>query len=121
MSYNEENRRVRFSFVDFGVGIFENLEGKTANSSFHNWRVKMKKLFSFETNSQLLEHILDGTLHKTVTGKPYRGKGLPGIANASRGNHFDNLYIISNDVFCNYDNIESVSYTHLTLPTICSV
>jgi len=57
----------------------------------------------FNNNADLLKLILDGTLHRSVTGKDYRGKGLPGIAGALRRNQISNLHIITNDVYCQPD------------------
>ena len=47
---------------------------------------------------------MDGTLHKTATGKPYHGKGLPGINKARERNQISNLNIITNSVHANLDN-----------------
>jgi hypothetical protein len=47
---------------------------------------------------------MDGKLHLTVTGKPYRGKGLPGIADVLRKNQLSNLNVITNDVIANIEN-----------------
>jgi hypothetical protein len=51
----------------------------------------------------LLKYILDGTLHKTATGKPYHGKGLPGIFKALTRNQLSNLNVITNNVHAKVD------------------
>jgi hypothetical protein len=100
VNHNKENKNVAFSFVDFGVGIFTNLQNKTSQSKFHNWAEKMLSRFEYSDNAQLLKLILEGELHQTVTGKYYRGKGLPGIAEVMIRNQISNLHIITNNVFC---------------------
>jgi len=97
----KEDKKVCFSFVDFGVGVFTNLESKNENSKFYKWAEKLSQLFRFNNNADVLKLILDGVLHKTVTEKHYRGKGLPGIAEAMRRNQLSNLHLITNDVYCN--------------------
>lgn len=93
-------KKVSFSFVDFGVGVFTNLENKPEKSKFFGWPNKLLAVFKYTDNASLLKLILDGELHKTVTGKHYRGKGLPGIAEVMRRNQISNLHIITNNVFC---------------------
>ncbi len=100
----ESEHKVTFSFVDFGVGIFTNLENKKHGSKFFRWKEKIGTQIKYGGNAELLRLILEGKLHKTVTGKPYRGKGLPGIAEAARRNQISHLHIITNDVYCDYEN-----------------
>jgi len=99
--YDNKENKAAFCFVDFGVGVFESLEHKPAGSKFFGWFDKLKSFFTFSNNAELLKLILDGDLHKTVTGKPYRGKGLPGIKEALQRNQVSNLYIITNNVWAN--------------------
>ncbi|MBS1526710.1 MAG: hypothetical protein JST19_13720 [Bacteroidetes bacterium] len=87
------------SFIDYGVGIFESLNGKKPGSKWFNWKQILADLFNPATNADVLQLILNGELHKTVTGKNYRGKGLPGIKEAMDRNLISNLHIITNDVF----------------------
>lgn len=95
-----------FSFIDFGVGIFESLyNSKGVDSKWHNWRKGMMKLFNFDDDhTELLKLILNGTMHRTVTGKSYRGKGLPGIFGAYKRKDISKLHIISNDVYADVEN-----------------
>lgn len=99
----ENENRVCFSFIDFGVGVFESLEKKNQESKFFGWRSKLSKAFRFESNSDILRLILDGELHQTVTGKPYRGKGIPGIRDALKRNQISKLHIITNDTSANVE------------------
>ena len=99
-----EERKVAFSFVDFGIGIFASLNNKTSKSKFFNWAEKLKKAFTFRDNADLLKLILDGELHKTVTNKHFRGKGLPGLQTLMKRNQISNLYIVTNDVKADVKN-----------------
>lgn len=110
---DKKSKTVSFSFVDFGVGIFTNLQNKTEKSKFFRWQEKMSLRFKYGSNADLLKLIVDGDLHQTVTEKSYRGKGLPGVAEAMRRNQISNLHIITNDVFsCPSSNL----YRKLDMP-----
>lgn len=98
-NYIAEHNKVAFSFVDYGVGVFNSLNNKTKKSKFHGWTSKMTDKFKYGSNADLLKLIMEGELHRTVTGKHWRGKGLPGIFEAFKRNQISNLYIITNDVF----------------------
>ncbi len=104
--HNKEDKTVTFSFVDFGVGIFTNLNNKPESSKFHNWLKKLTGHFTFKNNAELLKLILEGKLHLTVTGKHFRGKGLPGIAEVQKRNQISNLHIVTNDVRYNVSQDE---------------
>ena len=95
---------VSFSFIDFGVGVFESLSNKKNESKWFDWQNKLEKVFSFKNNTDILKLILNGNMHKSVTGKPYRGKGLPGIYSSFKRNQMSNLHIITNDVHANLEN-----------------
>ena len=104
VKHNEDDKKVGFSFIDFGVGIFESLANKKEDNKFYNAISKVKIAFSFTTNAELLKLLLHGDVHRTVTGKYYRGKGLPGIFEACKNNKISNLIIISNDAIADYSN-----------------
>lgn len=93
-----------FSFIDYGMGIFNSLSTKTEKDKFYGWITKVIPFFNPEDHNVLLEAMLQGRFHKTVTGKYYRGKGLPGIYNQLNKNSISNLIIISNDVYANVKN-----------------
>lgn len=94
-----EEQRVIFNFVDYGVGIFHSLRNKPESSKFFDAFNKLKAIFSFRSDSEVLKLILQGELHKTCTGKSYRGKGLPGVYEANQKKAFSNFHIISNSAF----------------------
>ena len=103
-----EEKKVCFSFIDYGVGVFSSLEGKNKGirTKFKNWKEKLKEKHMYSNNAELMKLILEGTLHKTVTKKHYRGKGLPGIMEVARRNQVSNLHIITNDVHADLSKSE---------------
>lgn len=97
VNHDAERKIVSFAFVDFGIGIFESLKNKPSDSKFFGWIEKVKnKIFNVD-NGKILKMIMSGEFHSTVTGKYYRGKGLPGIAEAFKRNQLSNLLIVSNN------------------------
>lgn len=97
--------KVAFTFVDYGIGIFSSLKGKKKNSKFFGAYERLKQIIGVKaTDAQVLEQILHGELHKTVTEKSYRGKGLPGIYQAMKRNFFSKMYIITNNVRADVEN-----------------
>lgn len=105
-NYNKTENKVCFSFIDFGIGIFESLAKKNTNSPFYNIVNKIKQAFNSKNNCEMLQLLLNGEVHKTATGKYYRGKGLPGVFNETKNNSISNLIIISNDAFANIEQLE---------------
>lgn len=98
----DNEKKVVFSFVDFGKGIFKSLiEGKGRVQRWFSW---YKEILEKHDNAEISEMILKGSMHKTVTGESHRGKGLPGIYESYTMNYFSNLFIISNDVFADVGN-----------------
>jgi len=97
--HDRKSNRVAFSFLDFGVGIFRSLEDKPAVSKWFGWRQLLARIHNPNNNAELLHLILEGELHRTVTGQPFRGKGLPGIREVLRRNQVSNLRIVTNDVY----------------------
>lgn len=104
--HDKANEKVGFAFIDFGVGVFTSLNNKRNGSKFFGILDKLKEKVKFGNNAQLLRLIMDGTLHRTATGKQYHGKGLPGINKVKQRNQISNLNIITNDVHANIDKDE---------------
>ena len=73
---------------------------------YHTFYITTKERYKYGNNADLLKLILDGTVHKTATNKPYHGKGLHGINMALNRNHINNLNIITNNVHANIENSE---------------
>lgn len=104
----KSENRVLFTFVDFGVGIFEHLRSKTVADKFFEQVAFWKK--EELSNSDFLRKIFEGELRESSTREYFRGKGLPGVYNAIKCNGISNLALISNNVF--YNSTED-SYTQL--------
>jgi hypothetical protein len=101
VNHDKTNNRVSFSFVDYGVGVFSSLSNKQEGNKFFNSIEKMIERYKYGNNAELLRLILEGDLHKTVTGEHYRGKGLPGIKEALKRNQISNLVVVTNNVYSN--------------------
>lgn len=104
VNHDRENKKVSFIFLDYGIGIFESLKNKPEEGKWEKLRNYISNLLNKEDNSNLLKLLLEGEIHMTVTGKHYRGKGLPGIREAMIRNDISNLSIVSNDVYSNVTN-----------------
>jgi len=102
------NNKVGFAFIDFGVGVFTSLNNKRQGSKFFGVLDKLKEKIKYGDNAELLKLIMDGTLHRTATGKPFHGKGLPGINKVRERNQISNLNIITNNVHGKVDNGEFI-------------
>lgn len=100
-NYDDSINTECFSFVDYGVGVFNSLEHKKPGTKFFGALDSIRRSITEPSNNKVLQLILDGELHKTSTGHYYRGKGLPGIKTAMERNQISNLYIITNDVYAN--------------------
>lgn len=94
-------KRVCFSFIDYGMGIFNSLATKGTNDKFYGWLNKMKQICTPEHHYEVLHKMMTGEFHNTVTGKSYRGKGIPGIYKQIERGAITKLITISNDAFAN--------------------
>lgn len=101
--HDKANKKVSFAFIDFGIGVFTSLRNKRSGSNLFGIIDKLREITKFRNNAELLSLIMDGTLHRTATGKPYHGKGLPGINKVRERNQISNLNIITNDVHATLD------------------
>jgi hypothetical protein len=111
--HHEEGKKVAFTFVDFGIGIFESLEERLKIGKLRRWPSKQYDLFSEVTNPEILRAILERSIHQSITRQYFRGKGLPGIADVLLRNQISNLIIITNNV---YGAIARKRYTELAVP-----
>ena len=94
-------KRIGFSFIDYGMGIFTSLNTKGTNNKFYDWINKIRKFCNPENHYDVLRLMMSGEFHNTVTGHPYRGKGIPGIYNEIAKGAITKLVIISNDAYAN--------------------
>ena len=101
VNHQKSENKVMFAFIDFGIGIFESLNNKPQNNKFYNICAKLKNRITYGNNAELLKLIVQGELHRTVTEKHWRGKGLPGVVEAFERNQISRLHLITNNVFAN--------------------
>lgn len=97
VDYDNSMNKVYFSFIDFGVGVFRSLENKQTDSKFYRVLEKLKNIYHYGDNAELLKLLLNGEVHKTASQDYYRGKGLPGIVKEFHNNSMSNLTIITNE------------------------
>lgn len=109
--HDQNKKVVSFAFVDYGVGIFSNIANKPVGSRVRAWVDSF--LGRGVSHADILKGIFSGEMHRSSTGKSYRGKGLPGIYDACVNNRISSLTLISNDVFFDYS---SKSYFTLPIP-----
>lgn len=94
VSYDNNENKACFSFIDYGVGIIKSIQ-TDPKSKFFKFKEQIRKLLNPQTDAEMLQLLLQGKIHSS-TGKYYRGKGLPGIFDASMNNKISNLVVISN-------------------------
>lgn len=97
-----DDNKVRFSFIDYGVGIFDSLAHKKPGGKFSKVASILTGLVASNKNDELLKNLVEGEIHKIAQISYYRGKGLPGIWNACSDNAVSNLMIISNDALADF-------------------
>ena len=95
----KEQNRVAFSFVDYGVGVFYNLKNKRQGNKFYGILERLYERTVYGNNAEVLKLIFLGELHKTASGKSFRGKGLPGVYEALKHHKLSNFAMITNNVF----------------------
>jgi len=113
VNHRADENTVSFTFVDFGVGVFQSLDNKRAGSKWFEWRTALWTVFRPTDNAEIFRLMLEGQFHRTVTGKYYRGKGLPGIREVMKRNGVSKLRIITNDV---YADVANDQYRLLAVP-----
>ncbi|WP_029285361.1 sensor histidine kinase [Pedobacter sp. R20-19] len=102
LSINIHDEKVTFSFIDYGIGVFESLRLKEESNIFKKWFNMVSSYL--QNNAEILHKILNGEMHQTATNNYFRGNGLPAIMNAYDRNYISSLSIITNDVFVSVEN-----------------
>lgn len=92
ITHEEPNNIVKFSFVDNGKGIIE---------SFTSGSLKAV-LNVFRDSADILDTAFKDGI-ESRTGLSWRGKGLPTIFENYKDGYFNNLVVISNDVYIDFD------------------
>ncbi len=101
VQFDRVRKKAYFSFIDYGVGIIDSLNGDSGGR-FFNIIPKIKELFNPHSNADMLRLLLNGEIHKTSTGKTFRGKGLPCLFKACDENNISNVVVIANDAKVTY-------------------
>lgn len=102
--YDDKARKVSFTFTDSGVGIFESRDPSILQEALR--RLGIKK------NTEMLRKMLRKEI-PSVTGIPYRGRGIPSIFECLARGEIENLIVITNDV---YANVETDKFITLKSP-----
>lgn len=97
--HRKDTNTICFSFIDYGMGIFNSLNSKKLGEKFFGWVEAISAKCNPLNHYEVLEQMLLGNFHRTVTGKYYRGKGLPGIYEQIGKGGISKLVIISNDAY----------------------
>lgn len=113
--HRKETNTICFSFIDYGMGIFNSLNSKKPGEKFFGWVQAISAKCNPFNHYEVLEQMLLGNFHRTVTNKYYRGKGLPGIYEQLGKGGISKLVIISNDA---YADASSSQYYKLQTPLI---
>lgn len=102
MAKDYEKRTVTFGFVDYGLGVFRSLKNKKPDDNLYGALDRLLIRFPWiKSDAETMKLILEGELHRTVTQKRNHGKGLPSLYQCMQRNDFDNLVIITNNVYVN--------------------
>lgn len=105
VEHNKKEKCVAFSFIDFGMGIYNSLENKNSTDPMRKAWNTLKSLNPFaKSQVELIQLILKGELHRSQSGDYYRGKGLAKIYDLCKGNKISSLCIISNKAYINVEN-----------------
>lgn len=104
VEHDRKNKEVIFSFIDFGMGIYESLENKSPDNPLYKAWNLLKKLNPLaKSQVELIRLILEGQLHRSQSGDYYRGKGLAKIYALNKANKISSLCIISNKAYINVE------------------
>lgn len=98
VNHDEENNKVKFSFVDNGIGIINSFE-----------KSELLKIFSgfFRDNAEFIETAYKNGI-ESKTGKSWRGTGLPTIYETYEDKIIKKLVVITNDVYCDFEENKSI-------------
>lgn len=96
--FDEENKRVSFTFIDNGQGILNTLNLK--------YGTLIRSLF-LNSNESILDAAFDGKFGSR-TKEIKRGRGLPNVKKCFTENYITKLVVIANDVYLDFENNRNV-------------
>lgn len=101
MSFDKVSNQIEFQFIDYGIGVFESLK---RSGNYASWYSQFYKVIS--NNNKIFESMLEGNsnIYKSSTGQYFRGKGIPSIKENFINKYYDNVEILTNDVYVNLSN-----------------
>jgi hypothetical protein len=98
----KEEKKVIFTFVDYGVGVITSLQNKQPGQKMYGFFQKLLHLFSGNaTNVAIIREIFLDEKQISSTGETYRGYGLPSLYNSFLEQEIVNFNYITNDVHFN--------------------
>ncbi len=108
VNHDAVKKVLRFSFVDYGVGIFKSLNSKKIfdkeRSEYHSYARYFLKKFGISKNADSFKKILEGVLRATISHPEERGHGLPQMYETLQRNQISNLFVVTNDVCADIAN-----------------
>ena len=101
VNHDAKAKKVTFAFVDHGTGILTSLGKKPPGSAWEGLAEKVRVTLGVTSNEEFIKALLEGKIHSTITGKAYRGKGLPNVKRMLDYDRISNLHVVTNNVFGN--------------------
>jgi hypothetical protein len=98
VNHDEDNNKVKFSFVDNGIGIINSFEKADLLKSFRGF---------FRNDAEFIETAYKNGI-ESKTGKSWRGTGLPTIYETFGDGVIKKLVVITNDVYCDFETGQSI-------------
>ncbi|WP_289062679.1 ATP-binding protein [uncultured Zobellia sp.] len=93
VNHDEKNNKVKFSFVDNGIGIIKSFEKEDLMKIFGGY---------FRNNAEFIDAAYNSGI-ESKTGKAWRGTGLPTIYETFSDKIIKKLVVITNNVYCDFE------------------
>ena len=95
----EKEKKVIFSFVDYGVGVITSLQNKKPGEKMYGFLQGLLRFFASKpTNAEIVREIFLEEKQVSSTGQSHRGYGLPSLYNSFIEQEIMNFNYITNDV-----------------------
>jgi hypothetical protein len=98
VNHDENDNKVKFSFVDNGIGIIKSFEKENLTKKLGGF---------FRDNAELIDTAYKNGI-ESKTGKSWRGTGLPTIYETYEDKIIKSLVVITNNVYCDFDNDKKI-------------
>lgn len=101
----EKEKKVIFTFVDYGVGVINSLQNKKPGDKMYDFIKDMFRFLSFQpTNVEVIKEIFLEEKQISSTKESHRGYGLPSLYNSFSEQEIANFNYITNNVHVNAEN-----------------